>query len=303
MCERACTLRIPTPNHKAYLEEKIERTMDNTYGLGRSLLLISMMAIIQSCNSQPSGDNERSVINKDSAFKTDAIVPNSNENKSTFPPRFLDTLKLMEMGITCQKISSNKYYDEWLLRWTDTIPKSKQIRALTYNIIIHTRNEYEDLTFQLDSLLIHLQNNTQTFGFDGVGAYFHSYDELLTPDITFDDYNFDEILDISIYSGASGNSNETRDYFIFNPKLKKFNPSIVMNNASFDKTKKLVYQSSNGGGGNGGMATFKFTKSDTLIMIKSVGKQYNHDLEAFVRETKILNGDGTYSINMDTVKN
>lgn len=150
-----------------------------------------------------------------------------------------------------------------------------------------------------------LPNKIQTFQFnDEFGTYFQSYESILQLDILFHDYNFDGIVDFGIYSeGRSGVTNEVRDYYIFNSNSKSFNNSIRMTNVSFDKTKKLVKQSWNGGGGNGGMATFKFTKSDTLIMIKSVSKQYIHDLEAFVRETKILNGDRTYFIKMDTVKN
>ncbi|MGB4848441.1 MAG: hypothetical protein WBP41_11015, partial [Saprospiraceae bacterium] len=221
-----------------------------------NLLILSVIALFQSCSNYKTVDSEKRAMNEDSNFKSQNIIPNLNVLKSAIPRRFLDTVKLKEMGISYQKLG--------YLILTDTMPKSEQILGLTYQMIANIDNDY--VLFQLDSLFVKLPNELQAFGFDEFGPYFHSYESLLKPDILFDDYNFDGKIDFSIYSAASGNSNETRNFYIFNSKSRKFNNPLLMNNTSFDRNKKLVYQGWNGGhaGKIGGVSTYRFTEADSL---------------------------------------
>lgn len=266
-----------------------------------NLLFLFLIALIQSCNSHKSGDSEKQVLNEDSNSKTQNIKPNSNELKSTIPPRFLDTIKLKNMGIAYQKLGSNKYYDQWLLKLTDTLPKSKQILGLTYNILTSMHDNNNHVLFQLDSLFIQLSDIFQAFGFNGDGAYLHTYESLLKPDILFDDYNFDGVIDFSIQSGGSG-TNEVRYYYIFNPKRKSFNKPISMANASFDKRNKLVYQSWHMSAATWSKSSYRYSKVDTLLMIQSENKEYIDSIDSYVKEVKLMRDDGTYSITLDTIK-
>jgi len=264
------------------------------------LLLLLMIGMIQSCSSHKSGDSERVVMNEGSDFKTQNIT-SSDEGNSTISSRFLDTVRLKEMGIAFQKIESNGFFDKWLLELSDTIPKSKQILALTYHIVTQIDDDNSYVLFQLDSLIVNLSNKSQAFGFNEDGPYFHSYESLVKPDIIFDDFNFDGIIDFSVQSGGSG-TNESRYYHIFNLKRQSFNKAIGMANATFDKTKKLVYQSWHMSAATGGKCTFRFTKADTLIMIRNESKKYIDSLDAYVKEVELLQEDGTYSLTVDTIK-
>lgn len=266
-----------------------------------NLLLLAFIVIFQSCEIHKSGESDKIAMNVDSYVRSQNIVLDSNKDKSTVPSRFLDTIKLKEIGIAYRKIESNKFFDKWLLSLTDTIPKSKQILGLTYNIVTSIDDDNNYVLFQLDSLIIHLSDKTQSFGFNEDGPYFHSYESLIKPNIIFDDYNFDGIIDFSVQSGGSG-TNESRCYHIFNVKRKNFNKAISMANASFDKSNKLVYQSWHMSAATGGKCTFRFTKADTLIMIRNGNKKYIDSLDAYVKEIELLQEDGTYSLTIDTIK-
>ena len=158
-----------------------------------SVLLLSMFTIIQSCNGHISRDREKMNIIGDSNLTFLHNFPSSDKDKSPIAPRFLDTVKLREMGISYKILESSKLYDKWMIKLTDTIPKSKQILQLTYQIITQISDNDDYVFFQLDSLLVKLPNRYQAFGFNEGGPYFNSYESLLKPNILFDDYNFDGI--------------------------------------------------------------------------------------------------------------
>lgn len=265
------------------------------------ILLLPIFIIIQACNGHTSVNREKITMIGDTNFSSQHNLPSSEIVKSPVVPGFLDTIKLNEMGISYKILESNLYYDKWIITLTDTIPKSKQIQQLIYQMTTKIRNDDDYVLFQLDSLFVKLPNKYQAFGFNEGGPYVHSYEALPNPNILFDDYNFDGYIDFSVQSGGSG-TNEYRFYHIFNPKKERFNNSIEMSNASFDKSNKLVYQTNHVSSAEGGRSTFRFTKEDTLIMIKSVNTDYIDSLDSYVKETKLIQADGTYSINYDTIK-
>lgn len=260
-----------------------------------------MIATIQSCNGHKFNENDKASLEPGPGLEEQNQSLKSTISETHINSNYLDTLKLKEIGISFQRIGANSNYDTWLLKLKDTIPKSKQIQAITYDIVANLSKADGYLLFQLDSVRIKLPKKIIAYGFNEDGPYMHSYESLQKPEVEFDDYNFDNIVDFSVQSGGSG-TNELRYYYIFNAKTGIFNKSIVMANASFDRQKKLVYQSWHLSSAEGGQSTYKFTSADTLIMTRSRNKYYVDSLDSYVIEFKTLQSNGKYLFTSDTVK-
>ena len=271
------------------------------------LFLLSYFLLATQSRNSPKSENQKTkelIVESKSMnleSRSDSVATTVKPEIATY--FCLDTSKLKALGINFLKLEPSKFYAEkWVLTFRDTISKSQEIKALSY---FYTFYEYKpcNIIFQLDSILINVPHNKQTIQFGEWGSYYHSYNALTKPDITFGDFNFDNHIDISTQSGASGVTNEVRDYFIYNPKSKFFNNSFSLANASFDKERKLVHQYWSGGhaGKIGGQSSHKFSKEDSLILEKSIGRTYNDSLDSYIVETTLLR-HGKYSTQLDTIK-
>ncbi len=257
-----------------------------------NVLLFSLL-LLPSCNMRTSNDQQGNQGND--------TIPSGNSVSDKISNFFLDTSRLNEMEIL---YSLDAYDHTGTLIVQDAKIRRKQILGITYFILATPSARSNDPLFKLDSISIRLPQHEQIISLVEWGPYLHSYEELRHAGLTFDDYNFDGITDVSIASSASGVSNDVRDYYLYNKQSKLFDHHIRLANAGFDREKKLVITRWFGGhaGKIGGTTYSKFSKQDILIFIKSENQDFNPGLDAYIKETKTLNSDGGYSIRMDTIK-
>lgn len=219
----------------------------------------------QSCNDETELLSEVETFEDPISVLSKTAKDSILKNNTNLPDRYLDTLKLKDLGVTYSKIESNKYHERWKLKFTDTKTESKEISTIIYQYSTMIRDNKKNILFQLDSIIINLKGYTQSFGFEEYGQYFFSYNDLIRPDVQFSDYNFDKIIDFSVLSGSSGVTNEVRDYFIYNPITKYFNKPFSIANARFDESDKLVFSSWNMSAVESHIDTSKFNERGELI--------------------------------------
>lgn len=187
--------------------------------------------MLSSCNIRTTNDQDENQVN-DTIPSGDSV----SDKNSKF---FLDTSRLNDMEIL-YRLDVNDHTGKLIVQ--DTKIRSKQILGLTYFLVATPSDRNNDPLFKLDSISIRLPQQEQIISLVEWGPYLHSYEDLLHAGLTFDDYNFDGITDVSIASSASGATNEVRDYYLYNKQSNLFDHHIRLANAGFDREKTGDHQ-------------------------------------------------------------
>jgi len=196
--------------------------------------------------------------------------------------------------------------EAWVFKFTKPVEAS-YISHLSYFYSwppIGEGCEQENKWFQVDSIQVQLtEGKFQTLKIQKHAAG-SDLNGLNKPDSKLVDINFDEYPDVDMgLNEVSGNSNELRTYFVFNPRKGKFETGIDLANLGVDNEAKLLYTTWSGGhaGRIGGRESLSFVGYDSIRLDKSVQRDYNKNLEAYTVNTTTLTLAGNYETVVDTM--
>jgi len=217
----------------------------------------------------------------------------------------IDTNILNQMGVQHRRfIVADK--ETWLLKYTKPVEASN-IYTLSYFYSWPPIGEDcsdDSKWFQVDSIQAQMTNsNTQTLGIQEFTAG-TSMDKLNQPDSRLIDINFDGYPDIEMgLNEVSGNANEMRRYFVYNPEKEAFENGMDLVNFRRDSEAKFLYTHWSGGqaGRIGAREWFSFVGYDSIRLEKAINSDFDRELEAYVVETIELNAEGNYETRVDTV--
>lgn len=195
----------------------------------------------------------------------------------------------------------------WILKYTRPVD-APNITSLSYfySCVIKPEDCNKNKKwFQVDSIQAELKDGNVQALILQMHTAGTNLEGLNTPDSKLIDINFDGYPDVDMgLNEISGNSNEMRRYFVFNPEKEVFENGMDLVNLSLDKEAKLIYNTSSGGhaGRISGREWSTFVGYDSLRLEKAINSDFDRKLEAYVVETIELNAEGNYETKIDTVK-
>jgi hypothetical protein len=214
----------------------------------------------------------------------------------------LDTAWLRAQGFTYQLLRTANTM-QWTIAYPTQLEELDAVTDATYIFTASSDTACSSLNMQLTSIALDLGKRQQELQIPEY--YLLDLPALLSPNVQFDDYNFDGQTDISVFSSKSGNTNEVRYYFLYDIKKKQFTESPLFNqalsNASFDPTTKTISTTYSEGGGNGGTSLYHYVSNDSLLLLESTRQDFINALNAFIRIERKRLSDGTYAETMDTL--
>jgi hypothetical protein len=214
----------------------------------------------------------------------------------------LDTAWLRENGFTYQLLRTTNAM-QWTISSSISVESLEHVTEASYIFTASSDTACSSLNMQLTTIAVDLGNRKQELQIPEY--YIHNLTGLLSPDVMFEDYNFDGYTDLSVYSSGSGQSNIMRYYYLFDKTKKQFtfSPLISLPNAIFNQDEKTIATHWNGGHAAriGGSALYRFYNADSLLLLHETNQDFHDSLDAYIRIERKRLSDGTYSETIDTI--
>lgn len=101
--------------------------------------------------------------------------------------------------------------------------------------------------------------------------------------VNIDDYNFDGLIDFSIFKQSYAGPNTTRLYFLFDSKTGKyFKSSFEGVSLEFDQTKKRIYEYNQCCAGHSIMKAEYKVENNKMILVKKICLEYDEKTEEYI---------------------
>lgn len=100
--------------------------------------------------------------------------------------------------------------------------------------------------------------------------------------ISIDDYNFDGILDFSVYEGGTAGPDSTSLYFLYNPKTGKyFESNYTGSSLEFDSTRKIISEHNQCCAGRNVMTAEYKVVNNKMVLLKRTCVEFDDKLQKF----------------------
>ena len=170
-------------------------------------------------------------------------------------------------------------------------------------IIFYTN--HEDIYYITEKIIFYYDGVDHTLNIPDDWYPFYTIGQDSSYNISVDDFNFDNYMDIAIFAGA-GVSNYMNNFFIYNPKTKsyEYNENISrLPNVLIEKETKTV--TSHAKGGHAGMiytyVEYKWIDGIFTQTHREI-QEYDPGLDIYIRNTRTLQSGGAWSEQRETFK-
>jgi hypothetical protein len=136
----------------------------------------------------------------------------------------LDTAWLRKNNITFTLVRTPSIL-QWTLRHTAPAPPSPEVHAISYIYKAIADTACNNLDMQLINIELVMGGGTQTIPV--TRHIMHEQQALLTPDVTFNDFNFDGFRDFSIYGYTDSAGVQVRKFYLYDEKSDSFTETII----------------------------------------------------------------------------